>query len=205
MMHAYCYVPRPDIPMQHHLGENILAALEHPELLVSSNLRKKYDVDPSVMAASEASHTPLLDHMDMLVLEGGQNDPELGFFLAHAIVTKKPTLFLFAKGTRPHIFDLISQSVLPPTVVVAAYDRDKLPAVISAFIERVSGRAMKEVPRIKFTLRVTNAIDSFLDFKTLNTKLSKADFLREHIEKLMKQDEGWSTYRRRESGREKAL
>ena len=199
MMHVYCYIPRPDIPVQHHRGNDILDALDTPDLFVSSNMRAKQAIAPSVRAEAETTHTPLLDHMDLLVLEGGQNDPEVGFLLAHAIISKKPTLFLYPKGTRPHIFDLMAKSALPATVVVAPYAPEKSGAVIQEFLERVSGRVMKEVPRIKFTLRITNAIDAFLQFKTANTKLSKADYLREQIERIMGQDTAWQRKRGRDA------
>ena len=52
----------------------------------------------------------------------------------------------------------------------------------------------KETPTIKFTLRITPRIERFLHWKTHNTKVSKADFLRELIERLIDQDEDYQRF-----------
>ncbi len=84
--------------------------------------------------------------------------------------------------------------------------------VIDSLVNRygnVFGKAMTEllpsvhdvhfstVPRLKFTLRISELIEEYLHFKTHNTKLSKADLLRQQIEERMKSDAGWQEYLRR--------
>lgn len=190
MIYAYCYIPRPDIPHQRHLADSILASLPTSDVTVASNVFPDQPVAASVAAAVAATHRPPLDHMDMLVVEGGRDDSELGFLVAHAIATKKPVLYLYPKGIRPALFDHVSVHALPSNIVPAAYTHETIRDVIHRFLEDVTGKLVREVPRIKFTLRITDRIDQYLQRQAKQSNTTKADFLREQIEVLMKQEAG---------------
>lgn len=69
--------------------------------------------------------------------------------------------------------------------------------VVTDFMPSGTVQDKPDLPRRKFTLRITDAIENFLHYKTHNTKLSKADYLRGQIEKLMEDDKGWQDYQRR--------
>ena len=54
-----------------------------------------------------------------------------------------------------------------------------------------TGELRKEVPTIKFTLRFTPRAERYLRWKTHNTKVSKADFLRNLIDASINSDENY--------------
>ena len=188
MMYAYCFIPRPDIPSQRHIADDILRAFPDEDCSVATNVFPNQPVPASLAATVAATHRPPLDHMDLLVLEGGREDSELGFLVAHAIATKKPVLYLYPKGTRPALFDHVSIHSLPANIVPAAYQADQVGEVVRRFLEQISGKIFREVPHIKFTLRITDRIDQYLQRQAKDAQTTKADFLREQIELLMKRD-----------------
>ena len=71
------------------------------------------------------------------------------------------------------------------------YETKKVSDLVLQFLKSIKGAGFKEIPRIKFTLRITNTIEQYLNYKIHNTKLSKADYLREQIERIMNQDSDW--------------
>lgn len=197
-MHVYFYAPptkQTDLKQAYVLVKDTLS---HTDLYVSTNTEsEEVQVSAEVMADSRANDVPLLEQMDAFIIEGTTSDPEIGFLIAHAIAMKKPTLYLYHRGTVPQIFSRLSQRELPGYVKVLAYDDEKLGSAVLAFLKSIEGVVIREVPRIKFTLRVTNSIEEYLHFKTHNTKLSKADYLRERIEQSMEQDGDWQEYQRK--------
>lgn len=200
-MHVYFYAPPTKQSDLKQAYARVKDTLSHTDLYVSTNTEsEEVQVSAEVMADSRAKDVPLLEQMDAFIIEGTTSDPEIGFLIAHAIALKKPTLYLYRRGTVPQIFSRISQRELPCFVKVLAYDEEKLNSAILAFLKSIEGVAIREVPRIKFTLRVTASIEEYLHFKTHNTKLSKADYLRERIEKLMEKDEEWQEYQRKRRG-----
>lgn len=197
-MHIYFYAPptkRADVRQSYQLMKEALA---QTDVYVSTNTESaEVQVSAELMAESKEYDVPLLERMNAFIIEGTTSDPEVGFLLAHAIALKKPTLYVYRRGTVPQIFSRLSQRELPSFVRVVAYDDEKLAGLVLSFLKSIEGVAMREVPRIKFTLRVTNSIEEYLHFKTHNTKLSKADYLREQIEHQMEQDEAWAAYQRK--------
>ncbi len=197
-MHVYFYAPptkQSDLKQAYRL---VKETLSQTDLYVSTNTEaEEVQVSAEVMADSREHDVPLLEQMDAFIIEGTTSDPEIGFLLAHAIALKKPAIYLYRRGTVPQIFSRLSKRELPGYVKVVAYDDEKLGATILSFLKSIEGVVIREVPRIKFTLRVTNTIEEYLHFKTHNTKLSKADYLREQIEKLMTDDQDWEKFQRR--------
>lgn len=198
MMYVYCFVPHPEQLHQRHLADEMLAALTSDDLSVSSNIHPDTALAPSLAATVAATHRPPLEHMDLIVVEGGREDSELGFLVAHAIATKKPILYLYPKGTRPALFDHVGVDSLPATVVTAAYAEHHIGQVITRFLHRVIGIVIRETPNIKFTLRITDRIDRYLQSKTKDSGQTKADFLRDQIEAMMNADPQWRHHRRQE-------
>lgn len=197
-MHIYFYGPPSKQRDLHQAYGLIKTALAETDVYVSTNTEsEEIQVSAEVMADSRAHDVPLLEQMDAFIIEGTTSDPEIGFLLAHAIALKKPALYLYRRGTVPQVFSRLSRRELPGYIKVIAYEDDKIISSVLNFLKSTEGMVIREVPRIKFTLRVTASIEEYLHFKTHNTKLSKADYLRERIEDLMDQDEDWQEYQRK--------
>ncbi len=196
-MHVYFYGPP---TTKHELSQGyaqIKLALSQTDLYVSTNTEKdEVQVSAELLAETKQSNVPLLERMDAFIIEGTTSDPEVGFLLAHAIALRKPTLYLYQRGTVPQVFSHLSQKELPKYIKTVAYSDAPGQAVMD-FLRSIDGVKIREVPRLKFTLRITGSIEEYLHFKTHNTKLSKADYLRERIEKQMDEDQDWQTYQRK--------
>jgi hypothetical protein len=196
-MHVYFYGPTTTKADLRQAYGQIKAVLAQTDLYVSTNTEaEEVQVSAELLVETKQSNTPLLERMDAFIIEGSTNDPEVGFLLAHAIALRKPTLYLYQRGTVPQVFSHLSQRELPKYIKVVAYN-DQAGSTVMDFLHSIDGVKIQEVPRLKFTLRITNTIEEFLHFKTHNTKLSKADYLRAQIEQSMEHDADWQAYQRK--------
>jgi len=144
---------------------------------------------------------PTFDRIHGLVVEGSTATPEVGYFLARGLAGKKPTLYLYRKGSGgERILEFLQRKPEPYTLITRAYTPSTVAEEVQHFMEHLEGGAVREVPSIKFTLRITPSIERYLHYKTHNTKVSKADFLREYLEELMKKDEEYLRYLRKQRG-----
>lgn len=196
-MHAYFYAPptnRSDLQAAYRTIKKIL---QESDIFLSTNTEaQEIQVSAEVKQAASGSGG-MIEHMDAIIIEGTLADPQVGFLLAQAMAMKKPTLFLYRRGTVPFIFTHLSHKELPPFVQAIAYQDVSLADRVRAMLRTMMGRKIREIPRIKFTLRITPTIEEYLGFKVRNTKISKADFLREQIEQRMETDQEWHQQQRR--------
>ena len=77
-----------------------------------------------------------------------------------------------------------------------SYSESTLTKVLLDFLSGVERGEGKEVPNIKFTLRITARIERYLQWKTHNSKLTKADYLRHIIEEIIDADEEYQKFDR---------
>ncbi|MBI3115415.1 MAG: hypothetical protein HYZ09_02905 [Candidatus Kerfeldbacteria bacterium] len=175
--------------------DSIRKVLKRADVWLSSNTeRQEVDLPAEERERAEALEQPLLETMDAIVVNGTHSDQQAGYLVAFAITTKKPTLFLYQRGTVPDLFRHLTAKAVPKWVRVVAYTDQNLERQVEAFLAGAAGVAVKEVPRIKFTLRITRSIERYLAFRTQNTKLTKADWLRQQIERLMRDDDQWRKF-----------
>ncbi len=197
-MHLYFYgstAAPADIRKNYGL---IRAVLAQTNLWVSTNTQTDaIQLATEVKAEWEGQDIPLLERMDAFIIDGTIADPEIGFLLAHAMAMKKPTLYLYQRGTSPQIFSRLQQRELPKFIQVQSYRPDQLDKQVLAFLQTMEGRAVREIPRLKFTLRLTTSQDEYLHYKTHNTKTSKADYLRDWVEEQMRHDQEWQHFLRK--------
>lgn len=200
-MKVYFYAPETS---RHDLVDAykvITKTLKRADAWVSSNLeRRPVNLPEEVVAAAEASGQPLLEQMDGLIINGTISDQQAGYLVAFAITAKTPTLFLYQRGTVPELFKHLTAKAIPKWLSVVAYLPSNLETKVGEFMAKLGGAPIREVPRLKFTLRITKSIEQYLTFKTTNTKLTKADWLRAEIEKLMNEDPAWKKFMRGREG-----
>ncbi len=173
--------------------------LEQSGIVVMSNLNLTGEAVTSVMERAEELGQSVLDQMDALVIEGSGNDPEIGYLLAYAISTKKPTLYLTEKGSQAkNPLRFLSEKKTPSNITVKNYTATTLENTLQGLLPGLDDSEFNEPPTIKFTLRITPLIEQYLHWKTHNTKLTKADFLRQLIiDEVIKKDEEYQKYRRK--------
>lgn len=148
------------------------------------------------MERAVASGELLLTKFDGLVVFGNQPAGESGYLIALALAYKKPILYLLEKGSQldTHIKGLLNDKQISKLLRIVFFSDRGLEKNLGEFIGGIEGSESGELPTIKFTLRITTAIERYLHWKTHNTKLSKADFLRQQIERLMDDDTDYQKY-----------
>lgn len=197
-MHVYFFGPTTKARDLAASYDTIKQALRQADLWVSTNTEpEEINVSAEVLAESKETGVPLLERMNAFIIEGSTTDPQVGFLLAQAIAQQKPTLYLYKRGISPQIFEHLSQKELPKTLHAVSYTEQSLAKDVQEFLEKLTGLKIKQVPKHKFTLRITDMIEEFLHYKTHNTKVTKADFLREQIEQWMETDQDWQQHQRK--------
>lgn len=155
--------------------------------VVSSSNENNTDFRKEDLEAMQQSGEILLDKMDCFVIEASQPDQEIGYLLAYAISQKKPLLYLYHKNTPDRVsHGYLTKKNTPEFVCMEEYSRESLEQVLMNFIDDVSsGKGLKQRPTIKFTLRITPRMERYLEQKAKRSKKTKADYLRDLIDKLM--------------------
>lgn len=196
MIKAYFYGPdtgKKQLVDAYHAVKDVCA---RADVMLSTNTeRSEINLSTETIARYEATGTPLLDAMQAIIVEGTTPDPQSGYLLAYALAEQRPLLYLYQRGdVAPDVLRYLTLKDIPKFVTVATYRADSLEKIIIQFLGRVGDVKVREVPRIKFTLRLTQTIDEYLDYKTRNTKLTKADYLRDHVDALIEHDEEFQRY-----------
>lgn len=138
----------------------------------------------------------LLEKVDGLIIEETRPLAESGYLVAMALAYKKPILYLVERGKQfnKNLLHLQTDKETAKLLRLEHYTESSLQPTLLGFLEsteRVDGR---ELPSIKFTLRITSRIERYLQWRTLNTKLSKADYLRNVIEGIIRNDESYQRF-----------
>lgn len=173
----------------------IIEVLSSAGVLVMSNLADKNITGLSAhdMERIQESGEALLERMDALIIEGTKPLAESAYLIAVALAHKKPILYLSEKGKpiNKNLLHLKKDKNTGQFLFLESYANDSVEKVLVEFLQSVEKGSGREAPNIKFTLRITPRIERYLHWKTHNTKISKADFLREMIERLIDEDEGY--------------
>lgn len=124
-----------------------------------------------------------LERVDAIVLELTHIVPEVHFILAQAIILRRPTLCLYTKGNEPqHILQHLAKHRTPNAISIRPYTRTNLDLVLHKFLKSINQSAnVIEVPKIKFTLRLTAGLEHYLDWLSEHKAINKADYIRQLI------------------------
>ncbi|MDX9893745.1 MAG: hypothetical protein RB292_05070 [Patescibacteria group bacterium] len=138
----------------------------------------------------------MLEKMDGLIIEGSRQIPETAYLVAVALAHQKPILYLSEKNKpiNKNLVHLQKDKNAGKLLNLEYYNKTNLEKIIQEFLQQVEKGEGREAPTIKFTLRITPRIERYLHWKTHNTKISKADFLREMIEKMIDDDADYNKF-----------
>lgn len=196
-MKIYFFAPKTEKKKLNDSYEIIIKALRAASVDLYTNLKERSL--PSDLAEVRDSGGLVIDQMQAIIIEGTESSSDIGYLLALAMAQKKPALYLYEKGAgSQEVLKYLSEKNIPQSLKVRNYEKSNLEKILVDFLKTLKGKEIREIPRIKFTLRITPSIEKFLHYKTHNTTKSKADFLREYIEKMMKLDKDYEDFTRRE-------
>ena len=176
----------------------IVDILNNAGVLVMSNLAQKNVSGFSNQDLEKISRSGevLLERVDALIIEGSRTIPESGYLIALALTHKKPILYLLEKGKAfdRNLLHLQEDKNTAKLLQLETYTDSILEKVIIEFLKLVEKGEDRQMPSIKFTLRITPRIERYLRLKTHNTKISKADYLRDMIEDMIDADENYQKF-----------
>lgn len=196
-MRVYFFGPETNIEKHQQVYEQIIQKLTDAGLKVVFRTESDFisGMDESQIAQIQETGESILNHVDGIVIETTTSDPEIGYLLAHAILQKKPTLCFYQKGSQIKTTLSYLGQKIPSFIFLKPYEKEDLEKTIADYIKLFEmDSELSEITNIKFTLRISKKISHFLDWKTHNTKKTKADFLRELIEKIIKEDDKYQKY-----------
>lgn len=202
-MKLYCYIPDRVAERFPETPKLLTGILERAGVDVITKERPVEDAFPDTFRQVQERGESFLDHVSGIIIEGSEPDADTGYLLAYAVAQKKPALLLLRKGRAAQNPMARFGRRVPDNLVVMQYDDEKCEKALLQFLRGLGDISYHEVPSIKFTLRITPQIEHYLHWKTLNTKLTKADFLRKVIlEEIIARDEEFKRYRERRSKRD---
>ncbi|MFA5021771.1 MAG: hypothetical protein WC508_01690 [Patescibacteria group bacterium] len=173
----------------------IIDILNDSGVLVMSNLAAPNLAGFSTQDLERIEQTgeAMLNQMDALIIEGTKPLSESGYLIAIALAYHKPILYLCQKGRliNKNLVQLQKDKNTSHLLNLEYYTEKTLEITLAKFLQKIETSDGKESPTIKFTLRINSRIERYLQYKTQNTKLSKADFLRELIEGLIDNDQNY--------------
>ncbi len=170
------------------------------QLLVKNGLNLVSNLEKIVTKGeNEARRSISYDQIEAVIIEGTHTFSDTIYIIATALAYKKPVLYLMEKGHLiPDQLEYIRKDEnLGKNFFLRFYKKDKksIEDVILDFLELLeSGNLLQEKVNIKFTLRISPRTERYLNWKSLGVKKSKARYLRELLDRMMKEDPQYKTF-----------
>ncbi len=155
---------------------------------------------PAELVQNEAGEKGFLNKIQLVVIEGSSASSQVVYLIAFALAHRKPILVLLARGTPLdlHLRTLRRDKTVGRWLRVEFYQEKNILKLIEDFAEHWLEGLGRELPVIKFTLRLTPTVDRYLAWKGLQVKKTKANFLREIVEDMAKADQRFQVQLRKE-------
>ncbi len=155
-------------------------------ILTEANVKVWTDMTHIPDATMHSFSLNALERVDAIILEISYPADELHYILAQAIVLQRPTLCLYPKNREPRDMLMhLQKPNVPKTVQPRSYTSTTLKDVLNKFLQSIDRNVkLEDTPNIKFTLRLTPAIEHYLDWLGQYREINKADYIR----KLIKED-----------------
>ena len=159
-----------------------------------SNVEKKM-----VKGENEARKSISYDQIEAVIIEGTHIASDTVYIIATALAYKKPVLYLMEKGHQiPDQLSYIRKDKnLGKNFFLKFYKSTgkEVEKVIFDFLGLLeSGSLIKEKVNVKFTLRISPRIERYLNWKALNIKKSKAQYVRDTLNKTATEDKTYKSF-----------
>ncbi|MFH1145667.1 MAG: hypothetical protein V1707_01740 [bacterium] len=183
-------------PEKRWLTEQIIQTLEINGHYVLTNT-------PCLREEKNCSHlfdlATALTQVDVLLIESTDFTTKVLSTVSISLAKQVPTICLQEKGVPlpDGLRELLEDKTLKPLFRRLAYYRPKAGQTIRQILQRWPSRRIVSgmFQTVKFTLRLPIKFDHYLHWKTHNTALTKADFIRLIIQKeIMEKDSAYQRY-----------
>lgn len=159
---------------------------------IISHLRRAEIQVISSLTAAETS----LDQFDAFVFQGENFDTKAGYLVALALAQNKRVLCLLPEGSKldNSLETLKGNKNLAKHLFVEFYQDNNLSEKLSDFLQKLDKEVVRDLFNIKYTLRVSNKINEYLNWKAKKLAVKKADWIRERIQDIIKDDSDYQEF-----------
>ncbi len=170
------------------------------KLLVKNGVSLVSNVaDKLLKGENEARKSISYDQIEAVIIEGTFLASDTVYIIATALAYKKPVLYLMEKGHEipEQLLYIRKDQNLGKNFYLKFYKSTgkEVEKVIFDFLSLLeSGALIKEKVNVKFTLRISPRIERYLNWKTLKTKKSKAEYVRDILDKTAKEDKDYKSF-----------
>jgi len=153
------------------------------------------DSSPSMMIDQDLENAQktgqmMISQIDAVIIEGTVPSFESGHILALSIASKKPILYFVQskENVDVNLAALEKDKVAGKYLTIEKYAEKDIETKIIHFLSTTEKGEIRQIPNIKFTLRITQKIERYLQWKARKFGFTKADFLRNAIEEMIESD-----------------
>ena len=172
--------------------------------LIKSGVNLVSNVEKNIIKGeNEARKSISYDQIEAVIIEGTHIASDTVYIIATALAYKKPVLYLMEKGhSIPNQLSYIrDDNNLGENFFLKFYQPHKgnnksdLNEIILDFLSLLeSGKLIKERVNVKFTLRISPRLERYLNWKSLSIKKSKAEYVRDSLNKIAKEDKSYKSF-----------
>jgi len=170
-------------------AKQIVEYLKRAEINLFSNLSLKSE-------AKGFSQDQPLDKMDAMIFQGKKLDAKSSYLVALVLAQGKEVLCLIPQGTKlDDAWQILkSDSSVSAKLHLEFYNQSDLQGKVLDFLRSLDSASIKDLFNIKYTLRISNKLADYLNWKAKKLGAKKADWLREQIEIMMADDADYQKF-----------
>ncbi|MBU1202962.1 hypothetical protein KKH39_02900 [Patescibacteria group bacterium] len=152
--------------------------------------------DIEVISSLSSSSDTQLERVDAFVFQGQKFDTKAGYLTALALAQSKEVLCLLPSGSKidSSLASLRDNRNLAKHLLVEFYTDSDLSDKLEKFLTKLDKKTIRDLFNIKYTLRVSGKINDYLNWKAREKSVKKADWIRDNIQDLMKNDEKYQDF-----------
>jgi hypothetical protein len=157
---------------------------------------KRIDFDLSTNITEGSTQDQSLDKIDALVVQGKKLDSKSGYLIALSLSQNKEVLVLLPKGSKADntLHDLQQDKNFIKKLKVIFYTPESLAKDVIDWMQILDKDSVRDLVNIKYTLRVSSKISDYLNWKSKQLKMRKADWLRQQIKNMIEQDKKYQEF-----------
>lgn len=125
--------------------------------------------------------------VDALIADISIPSSSVGFQVGLALSKKIPVLCLYSENFGSKEAPQVINAINSPLLVISEYNSKNVGSVVKKFLSN-----LPKTKLIKFNFIITPQIAEYLEWGSKNGEVSKSDFLREKVEKIIESDQEYS-------------
>lgn len=198
-MRIYFWTPKP-IEERRRWTE-IRRALNDRGIMIVSNHDKHIRQTIEKFRGKRPDNQHFLSLFHGIVVDVSSNHEDVGYLIAHATIAKLPALAMHGRSTEQQILNFLRPEIRAQYIVDYNESTDDLERACAEFVKRMDKQLARPVkPTIKFTVRITDELSDYLEWKAARENTKKAEYMRDILYELMNQDNEYRQYRRLNKG-----